>query len=167
MSTSRRTTLCLAPYAGQLRRGRVSGSVYLIVLVLVAAKIYEDPAVGLGAHSRWPFRRRGRCRRSSPQMFFGTARFVAHVSYMKDFFDLEKLEREGGEEGGARDVLGPGAMSPAGASSPQPSKTISPRCRRRCLRRRLAAQGARDVRACRHPLRARDVFSTRVLPAPP
>lgn len=83
------------------------GSVYLIVLVLVAAKIYEDPAVGLGAFTL-AVSAAGQMQAIVSQMFFGTARFVAHVSYMKDFFDLEKLEREGGEEGGARDVLGPG-----------------------------------------------------------
>lgn len=83
------------------------GSVYLIVLVLVAAKIYEDPAVGLGAFTL-AVSAAGQMQTIVSQMFFGTARFVAHVSYMKDFFDLEKLEREGGEEGGARDVLGPG-----------------------------------------------------------
>lgn len=83
------------------------GSVYLIVLVLVAAKIYEDPAVGLGAFAL-AVSAAGQMQAIVSQMFFGTARFVAHVSYMKDFFDLEKLEREGGEEGGARDVLGPG-----------------------------------------------------------
>lgn len=83
------------------------GSVYLIVLVLVAAKIYEDPAVGLGAFTL-AVSAAGQMQAIVSQMFFGTARFVAHVSYMKDFFDLEKLEREGGEEGGARDVLAPG-----------------------------------------------------------
>lgn len=83
------------------------GSVYLIVLVLVAAKIYEDPAVGLGAFAL-AVSAAGQMQAIVSQIFFGTARFVAHVSYMKDFFDLEKLEREGGEEGGARDVLGPG-----------------------------------------------------------
>lgn len=83
------------------------GSVYLIVLVLVAAKIYEDPAVGLGAFTL-AVSAAGQMQAIVSQMFFGTARFVAHVSYMKDFFDLEKLEREGGGEGGARDVLGPG-----------------------------------------------------------
>lgn len=83
------------------------GSVYLIVLVLVAAKIYEDPAVGLGAFTL-AVSAAGQMQAIVSQMFFGTARFVAHVSYMKDFFDLEKLEREGGEEGGARDFLGPG-----------------------------------------------------------
>lgn len=95
------------------------GSVYLAVLVLVAARIYEDPAIGLGAFTL-AVSAAGQMQTLVSQMFFGTAQFVAHVSYMKDFFDLEQLEREPRRAEGSRgDAWRPSAEEqPADPSRP-------------------------------------------------
>lgn len=69
------------------------GSVYLIILLLVAYGIYRDPSVGLGTFTL-VVSATSQMQNLTTQMFFGAAQFAAQAPYMKDFFALEDLERE-------------------------------------------------------------------------
>lgn len=75
-----------------------SGSVYLMILCIVAYEIYLNPAVGLGAFTL-VVSVAGQMQSLTSQLFFGATQFAANARYMKDFFDLENLEYEDAGEG--------------------------------------------------------------------
>lgn len=70
-----------------------AGSVYVFVLALVAAKIYADPALGLGVFT---LTLSGAAQMQSlvSQLFTGAAKFVASAPYIQDFFSLEEFDCE-------------------------------------------------------------------------
>ncbi|WP_172136193.1 ABC transporter ATP-binding protein [Adlercreutzia sp. ZJ473] len=70
-----------------------SGSVYVLVLALAAAKIYAEPALGLGVFT---LTLSGAAQMQSlvSQLFTGATAFVASAPYIQDFFSLEDFEHE-------------------------------------------------------------------------
>jgi ABC-type multidrug transport system fused ATPase/permease subunit len=66
-------------------------SVYIVILLIAAKKIFDEPAVGIGTFML-VFTMAGQLQDITAKIFIGAAQFVSDVSYMKDFFDLEKLE---------------------------------------------------------------------------
>lgn len=93
----------------------VRGSVYLFILVVVARQIFADPSVGLGAFTL-AVSATAQMQNLVTQLFFGAAQFAAHAHYMRDFFDLDELEREGAGEEGAPTPGANAARSPAVAA---------------------------------------------------
>jgi ATP-binding cassette, subfamily B, bacterial len=66
-------------------------SVYIVILLITAKKIFDDPAAGLGTFML-VFTMAGQLQEITAKIFIGAAQFTSDISYMKDFFDLEKLE---------------------------------------------------------------------------
>ena len=73
-----------------------SGSVYLVILCLVAWKIYQEPSMGLGAFTL-ALSAAGQMQALAGQLFFGVTQFVASAPYMQDFFELDTFEQEADE----------------------------------------------------------------------
>lgn len=71
----------------------LAGSVYLFVLILAAAKIYADPALGLGVFT---LTLSGTAQMQSlvSQLFTGATKLIASAPYIQDFFSLEDFECE-------------------------------------------------------------------------
>lgn len=69
------------------------GSVYLAILAIVAHGIYKDPSMGLGAFTL-AVSATSQLQNLATQLFAGIAQFAAQAGYMKDFFELEDMERE-------------------------------------------------------------------------
>ncbi|MGN0072722.1 MAG: ATP-binding cassette domain-containing protein, partial [Coriobacteriales bacterium] len=74
----------------------VSGSVYLVILCLVAWQIFCGPALGLGAFTL-ALSAAGQMQQLAGQLFFGVTQFVASAPYMQDFFELDSFEQEADE----------------------------------------------------------------------
>ena len=84
------------------------GSVYVFILLVVAWGIFDNPALGLGAFTL-VVSATSQMQNVTQLLFFGAAQFAAHAHYMKDFFDLEELEREDAPA----DAPAAGSASPA------------------------------------------------------
>lgn len=74
----------------------LGGSVYLVILCLVAWQLFQDPALGLGAFTL-ALSAAGQMQQLAGQLFFGVTQFVASAPYMQDFFALESFEQEADE----------------------------------------------------------------------
>ncbi|WP_166338599.1 ABC transporter ATP-binding protein [Xiamenia xianingshaonis] len=70
-----------------------AGSVYVFVLAMAAAKIYADPALGLGVFT---LTLSGAAQMQSlvSQLFAGATKFVSSAPYIQDFFSVEEFDRE-------------------------------------------------------------------------
>jgi ABC-type multidrug transport system fused ATPase/permease subunit len=67
--------------------------VYIAILVIAAIDIFEQPAIGIGAFML-VFTLAGSLQETASNIFIRITQFFSDISYMKDFFDLEKLEYE-------------------------------------------------------------------------
>jgi ABC-type multidrug transport system fused ATPase/permease subunit len=68
-------------------------AVYIVALLLVAYEIYQNPAIGLGTFTL-VYSSAGQLQDVTSKLFVSAAMFYSDINYMKDFFDLEKLERD-------------------------------------------------------------------------
>ncbi|MCL2884116.1 MAG: ABC transporter ATP-binding protein/permease [Oscillospiraceae bacterium] len=69
--------------------------VYVVILLLAAKGIYDNPAIGLGFFML-VFTLAGQLQDVTTRLFAGAVMFMGDIGYMQDFFDLEKLEQEQG-----------------------------------------------------------------------
>ncbi len=67
--------------------------VYIAVLLIAANEIYRNPALGLGLFTL-TYTLSGQMQEVTAALFTGIIQFVNDVPYMKEFFSLDKLERE-------------------------------------------------------------------------
>ena len=67
--------------------------VFLFVLYLAARKIFLQPEIGIGVFML-VLNTCGSFQKTAAKLFSGVAQFAGNVRYMKDFFDLEKVEKE-------------------------------------------------------------------------
>lgn len=67
--------------------------VYIVVLLVAAYKIYENPALGLGTFTLMMSLSKSFQSVTSSLLVQGGV-FLTDISYMRDFFDLDKLEQE-------------------------------------------------------------------------
>lgn len=67
--------------------------VYVVVLLITAAKIFSEPAVGIGAFMM-VFTLAGQLQEVTASIFVNAAKFLSDIAYMKDFFYLEELDYE-------------------------------------------------------------------------
>ncbi|MBQ9133063.1 MAG: ABC transporter ATP-binding protein [Clostridia bacterium] len=67
--------------------------VYIVVLLVAAYKIYEDPALGLGTFTLMMSLSKSFQSVTSNLLVQGGV-FLTDISYMRDYFDLDKLEQE-------------------------------------------------------------------------
>lgn len=67
--------------------------VYVVVLLITAARIFESPEVGIGAFML-VFTLAGQLQEISAKIFVTAAQFSNDVRYMQDFFYLDELEYE-------------------------------------------------------------------------
>lgn len=74
----------------------LGGSVYLVILCLVAWQIFCEPALGLGAFTL-ALSAAGQMQQLAGRLFFGVTQFVASAPYMQDFFELDSFEQEADE----------------------------------------------------------------------
>lgn len=65
--------------------------VYIGVLLVAAAEIYQNPVIGIGTFML-VFDLSGQLQNTTTLLFVGLAQFYNDIYYMKDFFDLENLE---------------------------------------------------------------------------
>ena len=68
-------------------------AVYIGVLLIAAQGIYRDPSVGLGVFML-VFSSAGQLQDVTARLLVNAAQFHSDIYYMKDFFDLEELERD-------------------------------------------------------------------------
>ena len=68
-------------------------AVYLVILLLTAQMIYRDPAIGIGVFTL-VYTLSDRMQKATGAILTGVMQFSASLSYMKEFFSLEELERE-------------------------------------------------------------------------
>jgi len=68
-------------------------SVYIVILLLTARQIFQNPAIGLGAFML-VFTLASQFQEATAKILIGVVQFASDISYMKDFFDLDKLEHE-------------------------------------------------------------------------
>jgi len=69
-------------------------SVYIVILLLTARRIFADPSIGIGSFML-VFTLASQFQETTAKILIGAVQFAGNVSYMKDFFDLDKLEHEG------------------------------------------------------------------------
>ncbi len=67
--------------------------VYIAILLIAAWKIFAEPAIGIGAFML-VFTMADQLQETVTRIFVRTVKFFGDTAYMKDFFDLEKLEYE-------------------------------------------------------------------------
>ncbi len=67
--------------------------VYIVILLIAAKKIFDEPAIGIGAFML-VFTMAGQLQETVTRIFVRAVKFFGDTAYMKDFFDLEKLEYE-------------------------------------------------------------------------
>ncbi|CAG7645069.1 ABC transporter ATP-binding protein [Paenibacillus allorhizosphaerae] len=72
-------------------------AVYIGILLLVAKKIYDNPAMGLGIFML-VFTLSAQLQTATTKVFVGAARFFGDIQYMRDFFQLEDTPKEKLEE---------------------------------------------------------------------
>lgn len=68
-------------------------AVYLLILLLTAWMIYENPALGVGVFTL-VYTLSDRMQKAAGNLLSSVMQFSASLSYMKEFFSLETLERE-------------------------------------------------------------------------
>ena len=68
-------------------------SVYIVILLITAARIFENPSVGIGAFML-VFTLAGQLQDVTAKIFIAVAKFASDISYMNDFFYLDTLEYE-------------------------------------------------------------------------
>jgi ABC-type bacteriocin/lantibiotic exporter with double-glycine peptidase domain len=68
-------------------------SVYIVILLITASKIFDNPALGIGAFML-VFTMAGQLQEVTSKIFITAAQFVSDIAYMKDFFYLDELEYE-------------------------------------------------------------------------
>lgn len=96
----------------------LAGSVYVLVLALAAAKIYENPALGLGVFTL-TLSGAAQMQALVSQLFGGVTAFVASAPYIQDFFSLEDFEHEPSTPAQDRGRAGGGGTgTPAGSGAP-------------------------------------------------
>lgn len=71
----------------------VRNVVYIIVLLIVAYEIYKNPIIGLGTFTL-VYSSAGQLQDVTSKLFINAAMFYSDIYYMKDFFELDKLERD-------------------------------------------------------------------------
>jgi ABC-type multidrug transport system fused ATPase/permease subunit len=67
--------------------------VFVFILLITARRIFDDPAVGIGAFML-VFTMAGQLQEVTARIFIAAAQFVSDAAYMKDFFYLDELEYE-------------------------------------------------------------------------
>lgn len=67
--------------------------VYIVILLIAAKRIFDEPAIGIGAFML-VFTMAGQLHETVTRIFVRAVKFFGDAAYMKDFFDLEKLEYE-------------------------------------------------------------------------
>ena len=67
--------------------------VYIIILLITAQKIFENPAIGIGAFML-VLTMAGQLQETVTRIFIRAVKFFGDTAYMKDFFELENLEYE-------------------------------------------------------------------------
>ena len=67
--------------------------VYIVVLLIVAYEIFKNPLIGLGTFTL-VYSSAGQLQNVTSKLFVNAATFFSDIYYIKDFFELEKLERE-------------------------------------------------------------------------
>lgn len=67
--------------------------VYLFILLITAAQIFENPTLGIGAFML-VFTMAGQLQEVSAKIFISAVQFMSDAAYMKDFFDLDALHYE-------------------------------------------------------------------------
>ncbi|MBQ9844033.1 MAG: ABC transporter ATP-binding protein [Oscillospiraceae bacterium] len=83
-------------------------AVYLVILLLTAWMIYQDPSIGIGVFTL-VYTLSDKLQKATGTILTSIMQFSASLSYMKEFFSLEELEREetkesameGTEQGGS------------------------------------------------------------------
>jgi ABC-type multidrug transport system fused ATPase/permease subunit len=73
-------------------------SVYVFILLIAARRIFDSPAIGIGAFML-VFTMAGQLQDVTSKIFVTAAQFVSDAAYMKDFFYLDGLEYEKREHG--------------------------------------------------------------------
>lgn len=68
-------------------------AVYIGVLLITSSEIYKNPVIGLGTFML-VFTLSGQMQDVTSKLLVTAAQFSSDIHYMKDFFDLEKLERD-------------------------------------------------------------------------
>ncbi|MBQ6797950.1 MAG: ABC transporter ATP-binding protein [Oscillospiraceae bacterium] len=72
-------------------------AVYLVILLLTAWMIYQNPAIGIGVFTL-VYTLSDKMQKATGTILTSIMQFSASLSYMKEFFSLEELEREETEE---------------------------------------------------------------------
>jgi len=72
-------------------------AVYLVILLLAAWMIYQEPTIGIGVFTL-VYTLSDKMQKATGSILSSIMQFSASLSYMKEFFSLEELEREGEEE---------------------------------------------------------------------
>ena len=67
--------------------------VYIFILLIAARKIFDNPAVGIGAFML-VFTMASQLQDVTARIFTEAAQFVSNAAYMRDFFSLDELEYE-------------------------------------------------------------------------
>jgi len=67
--------------------------VYVFILLITAQRIFEEPALGIGAFML-VFTMAGQLQEVTAQIFIPAAQFVSDIAYIRDFFSLDELEYE-------------------------------------------------------------------------
>ena len=68
--------------------------VYVFILLIAARRIFDDPALGIGAFML-VFTMAGQLIDVTARIFIPAAQFFSDIAYMRDFFYLDELEYEG------------------------------------------------------------------------
>lgn len=72
-------------------------AVYLVILLLTAWMIYQEPAIGIGVFTL-VYTLSDKMQKATGTILTSIMQFSASLSYMKEFFSLEELEREEQDE---------------------------------------------------------------------
>jgi ABC-type multidrug transport system fused ATPase/permease subunit len=72
--------------------------VYVFILLITARRIFENPAIGIGAFML-VFSMAGQLQDVTAKIFITAAQFWSDIAYMEDFFYLDELEYEQRERG--------------------------------------------------------------------
>lgn len=72
-------------------------AVYLVILLMTAWMIYQNPAIGIGVFTL-VYTLSDKMQKATGTILTSIMQFSASLSYMKEFFSLEELEREETEE---------------------------------------------------------------------
>jgi len=75
--------------------------IYLVILLILAASIYRNPSIGIGVFML-VFTLSKQMQKVTIRLLTGAAQFLNDITYMKNFFDLEELEDDCGNQSGER-----------------------------------------------------------------